>query len=139
MKVTDQRVTQLFDLLMEHPEGITWPEISKKLGIDHGETNHVIRAFRLTFGTDTVNLTATPQGARAKWLYTLDAKSEAWAENRIGDAEARLETMAAMMKSVVNATNPRTLAGRKARKMEIAFRHLQEDLAELVAEGTFRL
>jgi hypothetical protein len=139
MKVIDQRVTQLFDFITDHPEGVTWEDISDHLLIDHGQTNRVIRAFRLEFANQSVNLTASPQGSLDKWLYTLDASSEAWAENRIADAESRLETMAAMMKTVVNATNPRSLAGRKARKMEVAFRHLQENLAELVLDGTFRL
>lgn len=139
MRVIDERVTQLFDLLMANPEGVTWSDIAAELEIDHGEANRVIRAFRLAFAKDTVNLTATPQGLREEWLYTLDADSEAWAANRIADTESRLETMTAMMQTVVKATNPRTLAGRKARKMEVALRHLQEDLAELVAEGTFRL
>lgn len=134
MKIAE-RVDLLFDLLNEHPQGVTLAEIMPAIQVrDKSHANRVIRAFRLMFAKEKVNLTATPQGPGEEWLYTLGAEPEVWAANRVGDTESRLETMAAVMQSVVNATDGRTLVGRKARKMEVAFRHLQEDLDSIAAD-----
>lgn len=67
----------------------------------------------------------------AQWRYKLvsnRADVEPWAKNRITDAESRLDTMTAIMKPIVAATDGRTKDGRIAREMYLTFRQLKERL-----------
>lgn len=133
MSRRSEKIDALFDFVIDHPEGVTVSQMRAALGMR--EIKGVIRGLRLVLASEDRNLTATPAGPNQEWLYTIDAQSEAWAANRVGDAESRLETMTAMMQSVVRATDGRTMVGRKSRKMEVTFRHLQEDLGLLTVES----
>ena len=132
---TSERIDALFDLLMDRPDGVTIDEIVEELRLpDHSSARHVIREFRLVFGESDVNLVANPQGKGKRWNYSLVGTPEAaqqWAHNRIRDAETRLQTMAAVARSIVNATDGRTVDGRKARLMESTLTYLSTQLGNI--------
>ena len=99
----------------------------------------VVRRLRLVFAGDDINLVCEPQMLREPWVYKLvgnveDARS--WSTNRISDIETRLETIQAVAESLTNATDGRTIEGRKARKIHRTLGYLIGELAEIaVAEN----
>lgn len=132
----DVLVTQLFDMLMSAPRGITVDDMAAKMGISRRWAHRVIKEFRDLCGRDeTINLVAQPQG-RGPWRYTLAGTlmdAEWWEANRVGDAETRLNTMAHVLASIVRNTDSRSMEGRKARIMHRCIKRAQEDLADLAA------
>lgn len=115
-------------------DGFTIDEAQEQCEISYTQAKNLIRELRLMFGEDDINLVCDPQGQRQRWQYRLVAGyegQERWHSNRIEDSRRRLETMHAVMTSAVNGTDGRTLAGKKARIMEMALRHLEENLREL--------
>lgn len=130
----DELAGKLFDFAVLHPEGFTNEEALAELGLKHITTlNRVIRRLRLILGTDEINLVCDPQGQRERWLYrligTIDLGSP-WIRNRLRDLEARLETQHSVARSLVNATDGRSIEGRKARLCAKTLGRLREDLAE---------
>jgi len=128
----EMRRDDLFLLAVAEPNGITVDDMMQHLGCNHRDVNQAIRDLRAFLGdTDDLNFPCDPQGQGERWLYRLVGNYDdvrAWAANRVGDAESRLRTMQAMLASIVRATDGRTVAGRRARIMETALRHLVEDL-----------
>lgn len=135
----EEELAALLDLVVAHPEGVTRSQIGDAIGNHHTyRTWVVVHGFRLLFGDDdTINLVCVPNGRGQPWLYKLtgtfdgDEGVENWALNRLGDAESRLETMAAMLASVRRNVDGRTVPGRKARIMARAIDRAREDIAEL--------
>jgi len=135
MSAREERRDSLFDLLVAMPEGVTVNEIGATLSIPLWRVNEVIRDLRLLLGdTDDINLVCTPQGQQERWNYALvgnlDGARE-WTANRVGDTASRIRTMQAVMRSVVSASDGRTLDGKRARVIERSLRRLIEDLDDL--------
>lgn len=157
MPLTDEKVTELlnnqrrkgmkrgdlasliFDLLAEHLEGLTMPEIIEAVHMPYESCRVAMRDLRLTLGEDdTLFVIAEPQGPREPWLYRLidgsvlvGGEESGWAANRIGDAQSRIHLLAVAMSTAERATDGRTLNGRKARMMAMELRHLDEKLTRL--------
>lgn len=137
------RETRRIDLLtyaIANPGGITVDDIMAEFHWDHGTANKAIHDLRLWLGDfDTINFPCDPQGPRQRWLYrlvgTLDGV-RGWVANRILDAESRIRTIHAMVASIVSATDGRSKAGKKVRTMEVALRHLIENLELIDAEDS---
>lgn len=133
-RITDEEVTDLFDLLVSR-QTVTIDEIADHLKIDTRRAREVVHQLRLVFGADdSINLVCTPNGTRQRWLYALVGEidgSTPWIANRVGDAATRLETMEAVMTSIERATDGRSIEGRRARIIRRACTRAREDLAEL--------
>ena len=140
-----EKVNDLWDFAVAHPEGFTWADVRDETDA-HGNPCHpwaqersgffaVTRALRITIGAgDSINLVCEPQGSGELWRYRLVGTYEAarpWNANRLGDIEARLETIAGVSRSLVAATDGRRVDGRKARLIAKTVGRLVEDLAEL--------
>jgi hypothetical protein len=128
------RVTDLFDYAVAHPNGFTKDDIEADLGWEPATTQWVARNLRLTFADDDINLVCEPQGQGERWLYKLVGNPDdarIWATNRTADLESRLRTMAAVASSLENATDGRTVEGRKARKIHRSLARLVEDLEDI--------
>lgn len=127
----------LYDLLVANPTGITVDDMMDLLDVSYETARKTIRDLRRFLGDDDeINVPCTPNGMNERWLYTLEAtleNSQEWISNRLGDAESRLETMAAMTASLVRSTDGRSIEGKKARILDRAFRRAAEDLADLNA------
>lgn len=136
---TKERVNLLFDYSAVHLGGWTISQAAADLGWDPQTMPRVIRALRLELGDSDINLTCTPQGKGEQWSYCLVGSfdhSEQWIQNRLLDAEARLETIHAMLRPAVRATSGRSEMGRKVRLFERAVRHLHEDLSVFNMDGS---
>lgn len=132
---------ELFDFAVSRPEGFTNVEAMAELEIKRlSDFNRSARRLRITLGEDDeINLVCDPQGSGEKWLYRLVGNLEEagpWVANRLRDMEARLETQHGVAKSVVTATDGRSVEGRKARLFAKVYSRLREDLEELNYEDT---
>lgn len=132
-----EKVNELWDFAVSHPDGFTWADAAERFAWakDRPGFFAVVRRLRLTLGGDTINLVCTPQAPGELWLYTLTGTYEAarpWNANRLNDLEKRLETIAHVSKSLVAATDGRTVDGRKARLISKTVGRLVEDLEEML-------
>lgn len=98
-----------------------------------------MRALRRILGDDEFTLVCISQSQHERWRYSLvgnadDAASRFWQANRIGDVEARLETIQHVTGSISHGTDGRTTVGRKARMIASTVTHLRETLA-VIAEA----
>jgi len=129
-----ETVALLFDFAASKPDGFTLPEASVALDVDERQMPRFVNALRREFAEGDINLVCDPNGKNEKWVYRLVGRPEdaqAWHSNRIGDMESRLETLQSVAHSMVNATDGRSIAGRKARLIDRALSRLIEDLAVL--------
>jgi hypothetical protein len=135
----EQHRIDLLDYALASPGGITVEDMMSQFGWNHGTANTAIRDLRLYLGDfEDIAFPGDPQGGTQPWLYRLVGNLDdirAWASNRVTDADSRLRTMQASMRSIVNATNGRTKEGRKARVTEKALRRLIEDLDDIDLDG----
>jgi len=132
----DELVGRLFDYAVTQPEGFTNVEAAKALEISVDRFNRAVHRIRIMLADDdSINLIATREFPQQPWRYQLVgtlAESLWWISNRERDSETRLRTMAAVMKSIVNATDGRTVEGKRARMIYKALSRLVEDLDDLI-------
>jgi hypothetical protein len=137
MTSMDEHLTALFDYLAASPDGVTINDIADGLDVNLPLARKVVHTFRITYGADDeLNLVCEPNGHLQPWLYRLVgtiSDAQAWVANRVADAEARLETMAAVLGSAARATDGRSTDGKKARILLRAITRAQEDLAEIAS------
>ena len=132
-----QQVGDLFDLIAGHPApGMTNLEMMAAFGgVSLGFVTRRINDIRMVLGDDTINLINEPEpGARGHHFYRLTGdpnEARGWLVNRFDDLDTRLNTIHSISQSLVNATDARTIPGRRARLTETALRHLIEDLENL--------
>lgn len=131
---------QLFGLAAKRIDGFTYQDIEHAFGWDRFHFYWVVSQLRriLAAEADTINLICTPQGSREPWLYELVGTYEdaaPWSQNRVGDLETRLVTIHSVASTLVNATDGRTVGGRKARKIRRTITRLIEDLADINDDG----
>jgi hypothetical protein len=135
MTARENRRDELFDLLVALPDGVTVDDIKVALACSHRQANDAVHDLRLFLGSfDDVNLPANPNGPRERWTYVLVGNLDGcreWMANRVGDTHSRIRTMQAMMASCVQASDGRTVDGKRARVIERALRRLLEDLDDL--------
>lgn len=134
-----EKISRLFDYAVAHPDGFTRYDVQSDLGWPHKTFLEVSRALRKLFSDDTITLKCEPDGLRKAWRYKLIGAPDelrVWSANRTGDLETRLETMQAMATSMVNASDGRTIEGRKARAIHRYLTRLLEDLSEIGATAS---
>jgi len=136
MTKAHDRALELFELLVDNPDGVTKPEIDAHLGCSAKAGRSAIRALRneLSDG-DTINVITnpTPRGD-GPYVYTLVGsftdEARAWFGASSKQIDTRLDLMLWVSQSLAKATDGRTVEGRKARIRVKAFARLIEDLAD---------
>lgn len=127
--------TDLFDLLVAKPDGVTINEIAKKFDVPVHIARGLTRHLRKILGNDdTVNVICTPQSHREQWRYQLVGnydEGSAWVSNRIGDVETRIETMNSVVSALARALDKRTVQGRRAMVIARGLGRVIEDLTDL--------
>ena len=138
MGARQDRATDLFDLLVSSPDGLTVPDIRETLSWRENHAREAIHDLRLILGeVDEINLVCDPCEGRGPWLYRLVGTTEdadQWTQIRMRDIDSRMVTVHSLGRSLVRATDGRSSTGKKARLLERTFRHLIEDM-EALADG----
>jgi len=141
-KWSDQRkarVGELYDLIAGAPNGLDKYQIAKGLDVALDVATQTIRDLRIIFGTDKdINLPATPNGYRQPWIYRLEGTYDGareWFTNRVGDLEARLETIEQMSASILSGAPTHTLEYQKSDKINRTISYLRKELATIEADG----
>lgn len=133
-RVKPDETAALFDYLVSQ-ERVTMAEIAHHLGVGFRRAGDVVRELRLIFGNDdTINLVCERVGPRQPSIYFLAGQldgAKPWTLERLGDAETRLETIAAVVQSFVNGTDGRTVDGKIARLFARSIDRAREDIALL--------
>ena len=136
------RVGRTFDVLVEHPNGLTVDEVAYHLDVTRARAYRVLRQLRKTLADqdDTLALVCDPQGQRERWCYRLldgaalvDPEQTVWMKNRVGDMVSRIETLNEMAHIAVVATKGNTRDGRIARLVKRHLGRLLEDVSEVQA------
>lgn len=133
---TTDRASALFDFAVDNPDGFTRDEACEELDLTKDEFFKAARDVRRAFAEDTITLSCDPQGSGEQWLYRLVGTvddSSPWVSNRLGDAESRFVTIAAVIGAIKNSTDGRTVNGRKAREIHLSVTQLLERL-KLIGE-----
>ncbi len=134
MSIAVARAGHLFDYSVEHPEGWLVPDACRHFKWSQSQLARAIRALRLILGTDEINLVCHQRGFGEPKLYTLVGdleRARPWAVVQLRGLESRLDSILAISRSLVNATDGRTTEGRKARLIVKHVTRLMEDFAEL--------
>lgn len=133
--MTAERAANLAQYLLDNPTGLTRPEMAALLGCSEQTVQFTIQELRDSLADiEGYNLICEPDTTtwpQQPWIYRLvnnldDARW--WARNRLRDSRRRIETQRAVMSSVAIALDRRTVDGRKAHAIEVALRHLSENL-----------
>lgn len=140
MTARDDRRDLLFDMLVASPKGTDYDEIIATFGWWYPDAVRAVHDLRLVLSDtgDDITVTLTPQGKGERWLIRLEGTVDGarpWVTNRILDSESRMATMHAVLRPLVQATDGRTMEGRKVRRMERGLRHLIEDLGDIGGGG----
>ncbi|MDQ3307570.1 MAG: hypothetical protein M3499_04315 [Actinomycetota bacterium] len=126
---------RLYDFAVRHPDGFTYVDVGRDFGWSRVYFYAVVRVVRSVFAGDAIALVCTPPTTGSEpWLYELVSTYDAarpWAVNRIGDMESRLDTVHGVASSLTNATDGRTMEGRKVRKIESTVGYLLRELADI--------
>lgn len=130
-------IEALYDYAVAHPEGFTKYDFMRERDLTLDQLDRAIRKIRQVFADDDITLICEPSAPHQPWTYRLIGNVEGaspWARNRLADAETRLSTLSAVARTLVNATDGRTVDGRRARAMHKSFSRLMEDLDDLSQE-----
>lgn len=123
---------QFYDLLVAEPDGLDKHQIASKLGVPVRVVVPILRKLRLILGGgDSINIPWRSEGRRRIYFLTGQIEQgQQWQAARISKKLADLEVDLAWWRSMVEATDGRTVDGKKAR---LALRHQQrlfEDMSE---------
>lgn len=135
----DEKAGVLFDYAVDHRDGFTYEQVATVLGWDYATFMDVVRRLRLILGDEEHTLLCTPQGSGERWLYRLTDDPDVhliWSRFRLRTVETSLETAEHAAQSITNATDGRTVDGRKARIILRSVHRLREDLAEIAEAGS---
>lgn len=133
----DDLAEALYDYAVSQPEGFTNVDFMAEHNVTLDEFNRAVNKLRSILATDTITLICDPGDARSPWIYRLVGQVDEgspWVQNRLRDAESRFTTMSHVAATLVNATDGRSLDGRRARLMQKALTRLKEDLDEIAVE-----
>lgn len=125
---------ELFDYAAEKPNGFEKLRACQTLGITPDQFNRAVRSLRSILATDEINLVCISQGFGQPMRYELVGnleRAQPWIKVRYAALESQLETVLNVSASLVNATDGRTIPGRKARLIHRHVGRLIEDIADL--------
>ena len=112
------RADALFDYSVLHPDGWNIDQAATDNGWSYNQVNQAIRYLRKVFADSTITLICTPNGQRNRWIYKLVGTyddAQPYLGYRMGDIEERMLTIEWMTHSIKNASDLRTLEGKKAK------------------------
>jgi hypothetical protein len=122
---------ELFDLLCDHPRGLTRTEMASKTEQSANNIGQSLRDLRLMLGdTEDINVACDIPAEGGEWVYRLTGNLDEllpWFENQESHVVSRLTTLKATVSS---------MPGKKAKLMHTYLTRLVEDLdllEELVA------
>lgn len=135
----------LYDILVAHPEGVTYLGIGAETGWERQKVYKVVQVLRDLLSAQDEDMSVPcdpdPDYWQGPWLYRLiggnhitDPEQTAWPINRIEDTERRIMTIKHVMDAAVKATDGRTQVGKKARIWSLHLQRAQEDIAILDGE-----
>jgi hypothetical protein len=129
---SEKRAGLLFDYCVLNG-GFTVDVAGRDLGWSPSQTNLAIRALREDFATGSINLICEPAGT-GRWHYRLVGdleQAKPWITNRVNDMRTRIRTIGNIAKSMVQATDGRSLEGRRARLIAKTLEALEAQLDAL--------
>lgn len=130
-----EKVNDAFDLLAAKTDGLLSTELADALETTRSTVSRVVHDLRLVLGgTDTITVVTEPTGQSEPHRYRLVGNYEEarpWMTNRIGDLEARLETVEFSARAIANGADGRTKEFEKADKMQRTLKYLREELAAI--------
>lgn len=124
----------LFDYAAGKPNGFEALQACRELGITLDQFRRAVRALRKILASDEINLVCSSQGFGQPTRYELVGnleRAQPWIRVRYATLESQLETVLSVSSSLVNATDGRTIPGRKARLIHRHVGRLIEDIADL--------
>lgn len=127
----------LFDYAVAHPDGFSKYDFANEHNLSMDQVNGAIRRLRRILADDTITLICEQGEAQKPWTYRLVGnvdESSPWVRNRLTDAETRFVTLSSVARALVNATDGRTIEGRRARAIHKACVRAKEDLDDLSQE-----
>ena len=126
-------VGRLFDYLVAHSSGLTYVDAASRFGWSRRYFLEMARQLRLMFAGDDVVLVCerNPDAKRGPWIYSLSDDIRLWIADRVQQLDSQSQTMEAVARSAVKATDGRTLLGKLARVYARQLRHLNEVIAAL--------
>lgn len=128
---------ELYDLLANHAEGMTGPDIQDALDWDANKFATAVQALRDVFSQegDSITLVAEPQGSREPWLYILidgsaitDEEKSRWTSIMVNHIERRILTMRNALATGKKATRANSTIGKKVRIYHL---HIERALEEV--------
>jgi hypothetical protein len=129
---------ELLDLLVTSPIGLDRYEIEERLDLAHPYHVGVViqHLRRMLAKDDTVNVVVARDGFRSVY-YLSGSVSESmpWTQTRFRDQLTRLETTAAIWRSVASGLDARSAEGRIARNILKWNERLLEDVRDELASG----
>jgi hypothetical protein len=134
MPATVAQAGLLFDFAADKPDGFLATEACDEFGWSIHQFYRAARVLRKILATDSINLVCVQQGwgepKRYHLVGTLE-KAGSWVSHRMRGVESQLETVLAVSTSLVNASDGRTIEGKKARLISRHVGRLVEDIGEL--------
>lgn len=134
LRAVERDAGELYDYAVDTPDGFTYRQACAKFGWSRKRFRQVVATVRTMLAGDEITLVCESAGACEPWVYRLVGNyedAEPWLKGRVGDLETRLRTIHNVSLPLVNATDGRTVDGRKARTVERSVRHLLENLADI--------
>jgi hypothetical protein len=150
------RRVELLDLLTDHEDGLTAPEIMDMQGWDGNIFHHTLQSLRDWLAEDGDNiytLPCAPSDWQEPWVYQLvrgdeygkvdpetmqeTVKSKVlkfWINNQFSHVVRRLKTIQKILEVIVRMTDGRTLQGKMARKLLRHVARAFEDMVEVEEE-----
>jgi len=134
MSITVTRAGMLFDYAATQPEGFLARDAMAAMQLNRDQYAKAARALRKILADDSINLICLSEGfgqpKRYHLVGTLE-KAGPWIQVRMRGIESQLESVLAVSSSLVNATDGRTVEGKKVRLVKRHVGRLVEDLGEL--------
>lgn len=141
MSAVVARAGRLFDFAADKPDGFVVQDVLDDLEFTRAQFYKAVRALRLILADDSINLICDQQGFGAPHTYRLVGtfeKAGPWVRQRMRGIESQLESVLAATSSIVNASDGRTLDGKKARLVNRHVGRLIEDLGDLDGQLPWR-
>jgi hypothetical protein len=132
-RAREERRDAAWDALAAATDGLPIGRIAGELGTTVRAAYLAVRDLRHFLADDTINVESHPTG-RGPWTYRLVGQyvdARWWIANRVLDCEARVRTIEAVLRPLVQNVDGRTIVGRKVLIVHRGVRRILEDLDDL--------
>lgn len=141
MGQTSARAGELFDYAVTKPNGFEKRQACRELNLKPDQFDRAVRALRSILAGDEINVICNSQGFGQPKRYHLVGdleRAQPWISVRYKALEGQLQTVLNVSSSLVEATDGRTLEGRKARLIHRHIGRLIEDIGDLEGRLNFQ-